>query len=366
MNISFRRYASAFTISTLALGLGTTCFAAVPSRVFTETNGATGNAVLVYTRAADGSLTLSQTVPTLQKGTGGFLEEQGAVLAISHYLLAINAGSNSISVLNIGGPTVRVIGNYGSGGVLPKSLTVYKNIVYVLNQGNSGNITGFTFDTTTGVLTPIPGSTQPLSGIPGGQPAQVGFTNNGVSLVVTEKISNVFEVYAVNANGVAGPPTVYSSNAPNPYGFASGKNSRVYITEANGAVDFGSSVSSYTISPQHIPQVITASAGTGQSAACWAILNVANTFLYVTNNESNTISVFSVDTSGHLTLDPTFTVTTPSQPYDIAISADGLNVYVLYLGPAEIVTYTVNADGSLTAGPAAAVSSTVAAGLVVH
>ena len=318
----------------------------------------------MYTRGTGGALTLAQTVPTGQNGTGASLQAQGALLIVSHYLLAVNAGSNSISVLNVGGPSVKLISTVNSGGTSPKSLTAHADTVYVMNAGGAGSISGFTFNTTTGILTPIAGSTQPMSGMPNPQPAQIGFTSNGLSLVVTEKTNNVLDVYPVNASGVAGPPTVYPSNAATPYGFASGKNSHLYVTEAVGTVSLGSSVSSYAMSSHHVPEIISASVPTEQSAACWAILNLANTFLYVTDNESQTISIFSVDSTGHLTLDPSFNVTTPADPFDIAMSPDGLNAYVLFV--TEIVPYTINSNGSLTAGTGAPMSSNVASGLVVR
>jgi hypothetical protein len=159
-----------FAIAGVVLALGAVCLAArrpaaPPSRVFTETNSAAGNAILVFNRSTtDGSLTLAQTVPTRQFGSGSILREQGALLIASHFLLAVNAGSDSISVLNISGNSVHLIGSYPSNGSTPNSLTAYENTVYVLNSGGEGNISGFTLDTTSGSLTPIAGSTQPLSG----------------------------------------------------------------------------------------------------------------------------------------------------------------------------------------------------------
>ena len=70
-----------------------------PGSVYALTNSATGNAVLVYNRAADGSLSYSTSYATGGLGLGGGLGSQGAVTLSSngHFLLAVNAGANSIS-----------------------------------------------------------------------------------------------------------------------------------------------------------------------------------------------------------------------------------------------------------------------------
>jgi 6-phosphogluconolactonase (cycloisomerase 2 family) len=189
---------SALGICTVAFAFGTACFAATEaptaqtSRVYSETNASSGNSVLVYNRsAANGSLTLAQTIATGQNGTGAKLAAQGALLLVSHFLLAVNAGSNTISVLNLDGSDVSIAGTFSSGGVSPKSLTAFENTVYVLNVNG---ISGFTLDETTGALTPIANSSQPLSGLPDPEPAQIGFTNKGATLMVTEKNTNVLDV----------------------------------------------------------------------------------------------------------------------------------------------------------------------------
>ena len=372
MRSLFGRHTYILTVTGIVLSLAKCCLAdpelstTSTPRVFTETNAAAGNSILVYDRGVNGALTLVQTVPTGQNGTGALLNAQGALLLLSHYLLAVNAGSDSITVLDIGAPSVKVISTASSGGTQPKSLSSNKDLVYVLNEGASGNITGFTFDTVTGNLTPIPGSTRPLSGKSDPQPGQIGFAYNGQALIVTEKNTNTLDVYPVNASGVAGMPTTYSSNAPTPYGFADGKLSRVFVTEANEAAPLGSSVSSYQMSQQHVPEIISGSVGTGQSGACWVVLSSANTFAYVTDNGSKVISVLSVDSEGRLTLIPSFNVPTSYAPFDIAISGDQKNVYVLYSAAGSITAYTVDVDGGLTPGTSVSVSSTVSSGLVVR
>jgi 6-phosphogluconolactonase len=107
------------------------------SAVYTLSNATDGNAVLVFHRAEDGTLTPGDSVPTDGVGSDGSLGNQGAVaLSEDHsWLLAVNAGSNDISVFQVedGGLTLTDLAP--SGGTEPISITIYKELVYVLNDG---------------------------------------------------------------------------------------------------------------------------------------------------------------------------------------------------------------------------------------
>src|SRR5437773_12480857 len=126
--------------------------------VYTLTNQVAGNAVAVFNRAADGTLSAAGTIATGGTGTGGGLGSQGAV-ALSddgRRLFAVNAGSNDVSVFSVGPAGLSLASRTASGGTLPISLTVHGNVLYVLNAGGDGNLSGFTVGTTGGP-TPAPG-----------------------------------------------------------------------------------------------------------------------------------------------------------------------------------------------------------------
>src|SRR5712671_4160252 len=174
-----------------------------PRAVYTLTNQVAGNAVAVFNRSADGTLTAAGTIATGGTGTGAGLGSQGAV-ALSddgRRLFAVNAGSNDVSVFDVGPAGLSLASRTASGGPLPISLTVHGNVLYVLNAGGNGNISGFIVGTG-GDLTAIAGATLPLSGTSVG-PAQVQFSPDGSHLVVTEKATSRLDVYAVDANGAA-------------------------------------------------------------------------------------------------------------------------------------------------------------------
>src|SRR5439155_490827 len=173
-----------------------------PRAVYTLTNQVAGNAVAVFNRAADGTLSAAGTIATGGTGVGAGLGSQGAV-ALSddgRWLFAVNAGSNDVSVLRVRRSGLSLASRTASGGTMPISLTVRGNVLYVLNAGGAGNITGFTVGEGGG-LHAIRGSTRSLSGS-GVGPAQVSFSPDGRSLFVTEKTANLIEVYSVGRGGV--------------------------------------------------------------------------------------------------------------------------------------------------------------------
>src|SRR5438046_5119478 len=67
--------------------------------VYALTNSPAGNAVVVYQRGADGSLTPDGLFATGGLGTGSSLGSQGAVIVSDDHqlLFAVNAGDNTIS-----------------------------------------------------------------------------------------------------------------------------------------------------------------------------------------------------------------------------------------------------------------------------
>src|SRR5687767_8556756 len=127
---------------TLPLGPSFDASTAGAGQVYTASNAVAGNAVLIYDRGADGSLQSAGSVATGGTGTGSGLGNQGGVVlsGSGRVLLVVNAGSNSISsfgVLNNG--SLELIDVEASGGLLPKSVSEHRGLVYVLNAGGSGN-----------------------------------------------------------------------------------------------------------------------------------------------------------------------------------------------------------------------------------
>jgi len=319
-----------------------------PGAVYTLTNQVAGNAVAVFTRGADGRLASAGSVATGGTGTGASLGSQGAVSLSNdgRLLFAVNAGSNDVSVFTVSPAGLALASRVASGGTLPISLTVHGNVLYVLNAGGSGNISGFTLGTS-GALTPITGATLPLSGSAVG-PADVQFSPDGSRLVVTEKNTNLLDVYAVDANGVASGPTTTASAGGTPFGFAFGLRNDLFVSEAAG------SASSYVLGASGTPALVSGAVSTHQGAPCWAVVTNDGRFGF-TGNGAGSVSAFAIAPDGAISLVDANggTALIGAGINDIALSHNSRYLYVLQTGGAQAIHgFRVAADGHLTAlGP---------------
>src|SRR5437016_1099782 len=214
------------------------------------------NTVAVFRRTADGTLTPAGEFPTggagdpVPQGTDPAtdpLASQGALIFDQghQFLFAVNAGSNQISVLSVSDLGLDQVDVVDSGGIRPISLTVHDNLLYVLNEGGTPNITGFTVGDD-GTLTPLAGSTQPLIGGTAADPAEVSFNPDGTVLVVTEKMGNRLDTYTIDENGLPSAPIDNPSNGMTPFGFAFKNQSFLVVSEAFGGAPNQSAPSSYS------------------------------------------------------------------------------------------------------------------------
>jgi 6-phosphogluconolactonase (cycloisomerase 2 family) len=346
-------FAFALLLSTFVVGGGATAEAHGDSgAVYVLTNQAAGNGVAVFDRASDGALTPSGTYSTGGLGTGTGLGSQGALVLSQNgrWLFAVNAGSNDISVFSVDRDGLTLVDRVPSGGLRPISLTVYRDLLYVLNAGGSGNITGFNISRHGG-LTPIPGSTRPLSGN-AVAPAQVQFSPDGDLLVVTEKTTNLIDTYTVDRHGLANGPTTHPSSGATPFGFAFGKRGTLIVSEANGGTPGLSAVSSYDVDNDGDLTPVSPSAATHQAAACWIVVTKNGKYAYSANAAAGSISGFRVARDGSLTLltpDGRTGVTgSGTSPIDMALSNNSHYLYVVTSASHGISAFEVQEDGTLT------------------
>lgn len=315
--------------------------------VYTMTNAGDANGIMVYRQAGDGSLSPSGPVGTGGKGTGGGLGSQGALVVSSsgRWLLAVNAGSDDVSVFRIRENGVMALASRTpSGGSRPISVTISGRTVYVLNAGTPNNISGFRLQQD-GSLTPIAGSTRALS-VANAGPAQVAFSPDGEQLIVTEKATNMIDVFPVES-GVAGAIVSNVSNGATPFGFDFGKRGRLFVSEAFGGAPGASAASSYNVMDDGMIQVISGSVGTTQTAACWLVIDPTGRYAYTTNTGSRTVSVYRVGRDGSLTLRSSTAMTPAGGPIDAAFSRGGRFLNILTAGGATVVTFRVKQDGEL-------------------
>jgi 6-phosphogluconolactonase (cycloisomerase 2 family) len=319
-----------------------------PGAVYAITNAAAGNSVVVYNRAGNGTLTPGGLFASGGVGSGAGLGSQGAVIVSEdqRFLFVVNAGSHSVSSFRIVPDGLVLVDTVSSGGQMPTSLAFHYGILYVLNAGVPNNISGFTVDRS-GRITPLPGSIRPLSAA-STNPAQVGFSDDGAFLIVSERATNRLDVYPIDRDGLATVPFVQASSGPTPFGFAVDKRNTLFVSEAGA----GGGASSYRITPSGL-RPISSMVMTGQRAACWAVVTKNGRYGYVINAGTGNISGFSIGrdgTAGLLDADGA-TAETGGNPTDAVLSHDSQYLYVRVAALNQIALFRVSSDGSLAALP---------------
>ena len=236
-------------VPALALGLIVTASASAQTApaagaVFAMTNDATANEIAVFERDSSGMLSAVHKVATTGMGTGADLNSQNSLVLSPNreWLIAVNAGSDEITIFQVNGSNLQLTDKVSSGGNKPVSLAVRKDVLYVLNGGNPNNVTGFTIGTG-GLLTPIPLSERPLSAAIT-QPAMVGWHPNGELIIVTEKATDLVDTFAFDNNtSTLGTFQTLASSGPDPFGFAFHGNRQMLVAESNGGLTDAGTVS---------------------------------------------------------------------------------------------------------------------------
>jgi 6-phosphogluconolactonase len=191
--------------------------------VYTQTNDPGGNQIIAYRRAADGTLTPLGAYDTGGLGTGKpHLASQGSVVLSGdgRWLFAVNAGSDDLSVLAVAADGLALVDRVDAGGVRPTSVAGHHDLLYVLSTGSASDpagLHGFKISDD-GRIAPLEGSRRQLSQ-PDADPAQIGFSPDGGTLVVTERATDSISSYVVGQDGRAEGPTVVASSGATPYGF---------------------------------------------------------------------------------------------------------------------------------------------------
>jgi 6-phosphogluconolactonase len=338
--------------------------------VFTSSNDAAGNELLVYARGADDGLVLQAEAPTDGLGSGVGLGSQGAVTLSGdgRFVFVVNAGSDSVSTFKLASEGLVKMSTVPSRGTHPISVAEHGGLVYVLNDGGDGNVAGFR--NVHGMLMPVDGSVRGLSMAGGTAPAQVGFSTDGQALVVTEKMTNRLTSYRVKPDGSIGQPVATPSAGVTPFGFAFNARNRLIVSEASGGATGASTVSSYRFSntAPALPMVVSPAVPDTQTAACWVAVTPDGHWAYVTNTGSSSVSRYHVGPDGSLALTEAVAGMTGegSAPLDAAVSPDGGHLYTLNAKTATLSSFHIGRDGSLAERPLTGGVPPAAAGLAAN
>jgi 6-phosphogluconolactonase len=360
--------------------------------VYTQSNDPSGNSVIVFTRAGNGTLTQRNVVSTGGKGIAstapfGFpiVDSSGSVNLTSDgkLLFVVNAGDNSVSSFAITASGPKLVSRVSSHGKLPISLTSSGNVLYVVNE-TSQNIFGWKFSSS-GKLTPIAGSDRKLTAVtPKGKKdnvgvtAGIGFANNGGVIVVTQRglprTYGEIDTFVIGKSGAAGPSQALATpGIPNPFGFsASGKQILVsnagFVATPSGAepnpmdpTQFNGTAATYNVSSTGKLKLVKNTSTNGR-AACWLVVTKNGRWAFVSNTLSDSVpdtftgkggvSVMSVGPGGEMTLKGQGSLGGPGFPSDEALSSNDGYLYVvdpfIMGGPSHIDVFKVGSNGSVT------------------
>ena len=295
--------------------------------VYVMTNQNPGNSVIQYRRTSNGSLTWQREVATGGNGSGATkvdpLGSQDSLVLSGdgQLLLAVNAGSNEVSVLGLKNKALTWLSKTNSGGVFPNSLALDKDLVYVLNAQATPHISGFRLNVD-GTLTAIPNSSVNVPGGAAAAPNDIRFSPDGSQLLLTESATNQIDIFPIGDNGVAGSPVSQASAGGSPFGIRFGHRGVVVISEAAG------SASSYQLGDLTLT-VISGAVVNTQKASCWISLTRSGRYAYLSNTGSGTLSSYVVGPDGQLTLAKAIAGSEAgSAPIDSALSRDSRFLYV--------------------------------------
>jgi hypothetical protein len=320
--------------------------------VFVQTDGTDGNAVVVYHRHGDGTLTQAGQYAT--GGLGGILAgsvvdhlaSQGSLTydRVHGLLYAVNAGSDTVTLFGVHGDHLVRHQVVGSGGSFPVSVATRGNVVYVLNARDGGSVQGFL--RVGSALVRVPSWHRAL-GLDAAQtpeftstPGQVAFTPDGRQLVVTTKGNgNDIDVFALTSGGTpSAKPVVNADPGAVPFAVSFDAGGHLAVAEAGT-----NSVATFTVGHDGKLTLISRSA-TGQMATCWIARD--GSLFYASNAGSASVSGYADFGSG--ALHALGNTTAGAGTVDAVASPDGRDLYVRGGAAGTVNEFAVHTDGSLT------------------
>jgi 6-phosphogluconolactonase (cycloisomerase 2 family) len=274
-----------------------------------------------------------------------------------------NQTDNTISLLTIdhsSGVLTEVMPRTATGGFSPNQILLDSGgtTLFVANQ-LSNTVTALSIGSN-GALTAPTASQAAQIGSP---PANLAF-GGGLLFVAAPSFSQVF-VYSVssgNLTAVGGSPFSMTDGVGSVTVDSSAK--YLYVTNpsinttSGFTIQYSSSTNTMGLTPiPGSPFSPNASTGTAPSQPMRAILDSTAAHLYVANNGSSNVSLFSVGSNGALTSMTTPTAPAGSNPLPMLIDPNGSYLLVGNVGGRSVSELSIKADGTLGAAQTISVPS---------
>ena len=299
--------------------------------------------------------TSSHKVVWYQVESSGVLTRRGEICAgFQPTFIAANSARKLAYVTNFGSDTVSAytIGTDGALAALgspvpagngPASITVdwTRDFVYVTNF-DSDSVSVYEIQTN-GTLKPVQTLTT------GGGPDAIKIDSTGKFAYVANFRADTVSAYKINATtgelAATTPTSTYSTgvpSGPNAITAPPTDGSLIYVTneESNTVSAFRINGTTGELTPLGSP----VATGRGPEGVT---VDPSGKFAYVTDGQADTISTYTIDAGGVLTVGPK--VAASGDPEGITVDPTGKFVYVVHRDTKDIFVYTINpATGELT------------------
>jgi 6-phosphogluconolactonase len=228
-------------------------------------------------------------------------DPQAMALFFATYLYVANAGSDSVSAYTIDastgalaplspGPSTIATGKNPTS-IVVDTIVVDGSIVFVANHGGSNDISAFSFDVETGVLTPVAGSPFPA----GGNPLSLALGAGGKFLYTANPDATNPSISGFSIDPTTGVLSALSGSPfPLPVShYMASDQTGAYLYVTSGASVVGYAIDATTGALTPLPGFPVAAGANAYSIT----VDPTNHILYVANDGASNIAGFRLDAS---------------------------------------------------------------------
>lgn len=263
---------------------------------------------------------------------------------------AFSAAANGVLSPVPGSPFITGGTGVGGGFFASNRITaaVVKDFLYAGNSG-SNNVSAFSIDPVSGVLTPVPGSPFATGGVADGIGMSLTATPDDKFLIVANGASMTITVFSVAANGalspVAGSPFASGAGGSLASAKVTSDGKFLAVSSAPGSISMFNISAAGGLTP-------VSGSPTSDTGAAGIDCNCASTQLFVAlnGNPNSKVDVFDIGLSGALSRIAGSPFASPGANSNVAVlSPDDSRLFVSAQGGNSVTVFSVLSGGALTA-----------------